>query len=150
MPTKPKLDRVFVDTNILINEYSWRKKHRQDADTKAAFDAYQFLRKRNFKMFAASFAPLQFASSLTKYLKVGHNEAVQEIKRLTKHLTLVQLTNNDLIASLEADTTDIEDAVQYTLCKKVGCTFLVTLNVKDFNKLAGITVVKPTQIRAII
>lgn len=141
--------RVFLDTNVLLNEYAWRSKFRRNSESRAAHEAYHFLKQRGFKLHAASFAVLQFVSSLVKFAKVPHVEVEKEVERLTQRLSLVHLTRDDILDGLALKNPDVEDAVQYALCRKVRCQYLITANTADFVTMPGVVVVHPAKIRAI-
>lgn len=141
--------RVFLDTNVLINEYAWRSHFKRNRESQAAYEAYHFLKQRGFRLYAATFAVLQFVSSLVKFAKVAHDEVENEVMRLTQHLSLVHLTRDNLLDGLSLKNPDVEDAVQYALCRKVRCQYLITANTADFVNMPGVVVVHPSKIRAI-
>lgn len=138
-------NHVFIDTNVLINDFFYRVKQRQIS--KPAHLAIVYLKsKPKVSLFIASFAVIQLISTLDK-AKVEKKEIATEVKRILSRYKLIDLTAKDIDKALGIDYKDTEDAIQYTLCRKARCLYIVTDNVKDFKIFDLVSTVKPKAIR---
>ena len=139
---------VFVDTNVLINDFFYRIYSK--ATGKPASLAIQFLKsKPKVELYIASFALVQLISTLDK-AKVSKEKIADELHRILSRYKLVDLTAKDFEKALKTEYKDTEDAVQYILCRKTRCFYILTDNVKDFATFEFIATIKPKSIRKII
>jgi predicted nucleic acid-binding protein len=139
---------VFVDTNVLINDFFFRIKGRQLG--KPANLAIQYLKsKPKVKLFIASFSVIQVISTLDK-AKISQTEISKEVQRILTRYKLIDLTSKDIEKALSIDYKDMEDAIQYILCRKARCLYIITDNVKDFNLFDLVNTIKPKNIRNIV
>lgn len=142
------LTNVFLDTNVLINDFFYR--YKQKKESKYSSIAIQFLKANpKITLYIASFSLIQLVSTLDK-AKVSKTDIAIELKRIISRYKLVDLTANDFQKALGIDYKDTEDAIQYTLCRKVRCFYIVTENIKDFSLFKFVTTIKPKHIRKII
>lgn len=124
-------NNVFIDTNVLINNFFYRVKNNRKS--KSAHLAILYLKsKPKVDIFIASFSVIQLISTLDKS-KATKPKIAQEVKRILTRYKLIDLTAKDIDKALSIDYKDTEDAVQYALCRKARCLYIVTDNVKDFN-----------------
>jgi predicted nucleic acid-binding protein len=139
---------VFIDTNVLINDFFFRSRERQTG--RDASVAIQFLRtKPKVTLHIASFSLIQLVSTLDK-AKVPKNEIADELKRILSRFKLVDLTAKDFDLALNTTYNDTEDALQYVLCRKARCLYIVTDNIKDFKVFKLVAAIKPKFVRKII
>jgi predicted nucleic acid-binding protein len=130
------LTNVFLDTNVLINDFFYR--YKQKKESRYSSIAIQFLKANpKITLYIASFSLIQLVSTLDK-AKVSKTDIAIELKRIISRYKLVDLTANDFQKALDIDYKDTEDAIQYTLCRKVRCFYIVTENIKDFRVCLGI------------
>jgi predicted nucleic acid-binding protein len=138
-------NNVFIDTNVLINDFFYRIKDKQLS--KPAHLAIVYLKsKPKVSLFIASFSVIQLISTLDK-AKVSKTEIANEVKRILSRYKLIDLTAKDIEKALSIEYKDTEDAIQYTLCRKARCLYIVTDNVKDFNVFNLVSTIKPKSIR---
>ena len=64
----------------------------------------------------------------------GKSTARSFIADILQVFKLANIDENGFRDALSSDINDFEDAVQYTIFKKLDCDFLVTRNKRDFNK----------------
>jgi predicted nucleic acid-binding protein len=141
-------NNVFIDTNILINDFFYREKGKEYG--KPSNLAVQFLKsKPKVHLFIASFSVIQLISTLDK-AKIPKSEIANEIQRILSRYKLIDLTAKDFEKALKVEYKDTEDAVQYALCRKARCLYIVTENIKDFKLFDLVTTVKPKAIRKIL
>jgi predicted nucleic acid-binding protein len=140
-------NNIFIDTNVLINDFFYRVKNKQVS--KPAHLAIQYLKsKPKVNLFIASFSVIQLISTLDK-AKTPKLEIASEVKRILSRYKLIDLTAKDIEKALTVEYKDTEDAIQYTLCRKARCLYIVTDNVKDFKIFDLVTTIKPKSIRNI-
>ncbi len=139
---------VFIDTNVLINDFFFRS--RKKLSGYDASVAVQFLRtKPRVTLYIASFAIIQLISTLEK-AKVAKEEIASEIKRILSRFKLIDLTAKDFDNALSINHNDTEDAVQYTLCRKVRCLYIITDNIKDFKSFRLVVAIRPKAVRKMV
>jgi predicted nucleic acid-binding protein len=156
-----KTDRIFLDTNILLNDFLHRypqfARLGNSTDILHSREAHQALtyirRNRLFKTYVASFSIARFVSFLDS-LRVPKNIAVQEINMLLAKNTILTLTQTlvrEATDLFDSDTRlrDFEDAFQFIVCQDHKCYYFLTLNSKDFRFFPSIMVVTPSKYRII-
>jgi predicted nucleic acid-binding protein len=139
--------RVFIDTNILINDFLYR--HLQRTTGLEAHNALVSLKSKGKQMYIAIFAILQVVSTLER-ARIDKEEVAKEVKRLTERYELVHLAQIDIENALSYQDLDLEDCIQYELSQKVKCFYILTDNVKDFRSFKNIVVVKAKKHKSII
>jgi predicted nucleic acid-binding protein len=155
-----KLDsrRIFLDTNILVNDFLYRYpqygKLVVDVNRLHCGEAVRFIRqKRIHHTYIASFSIARFVSLLSD-LKVPKVIVLKEMELLLAKNTIVSLTSKLIVESIriarnDEDIKDIEDALQYIVCYNHACFYLLTLNTKDFKKFTNISVIHPSNHRVV-
>jgi len=128
------MDKIFVDTNIVIDLLSKREEFFKEAQ-----DLFTAADKRKVKLYISS---LTFAN--TYYLLSRQFKADEAKKILTRFKVLVEVLSLDdkiLDLALASDFTDFEDAIQYYTAIENGLGSIITRNKKDFklSKLAVFT-----------
>jgi predicted nucleic acid-binding protein len=154
-----KTNRVFLDTNILMNDFLHRfpqyARLPDDVNRLHCANALQPVRRnRLFKTYIASFSIARLVS-LLESVRVPKNIVIQEIDRLLAKNNVVNLTSvlirnaTDLFKN-DPLLTDFEDAFQYAVCRNNDCYYLLTLNIKDFRHFQSIVVVHPIKYRIMV
>lgn len=121
------MDKVFVDTDIVIDLLSGRPPHYT-----FAAQLFTLADENKIKLFVSS---LTFAN--TNYILSKELNATKARKLLLKFKTLVSvLAVNDKIIelALASDFADFEDAIQYHTALENKLEAIVTRNLKDFKK----------------
>lgn len=121
------MEKVFVDTDIVLDLLSGREPHYQ-----YAAELFSLADENSIQLYVSS---LTFAN--VNYLLSKQVSAGQARKMLLKFKTLIRvLAVHDKIIdlALASDFHDFEDAVQYHTAIENGISTLVTRNVKDFKK----------------
>jgi len=122
--------RVFVDTNLLINDYLYRAEGFEKS--RVAYDALNFLRaKPKSTLYVASFSLVQLISTLSRQ-KVSDAIIREELQFIVARYQLVDFTKADIMRGLNLAGRDVEDAFQYAVSQKMRCRYILTDNVKDF------------------
>ncbi|MGZ3753022.1 MAG: type II toxin-antitoxin system VapC family toxin [Mucilaginibacter sp.] len=133
------MNRVFVDTNILIDLLADRPPF-----SKFAIELFDRAEKEQVKLFTSSHS---FAT--TYYLLKKYIEETELRKILLSLLDFIELIPIDLDIvkkSLLSKRKDFEDAIQIFAANSLNSIdFIVTRNLKDF-KDAGIIVLPPDEL----
>ncbi|MGZ3763260.1 MAG: type II toxin-antitoxin system VapC family toxin [Mucilaginibacter sp.] len=133
------MNRVFVDTNILIDLLADRPPF-----SKFAIELFDRAEKEQVKLFTSSHS---FAT--TYYLLKKYIEETELRKILLSLLDFIELIPIDLDIvkkSLLSKRKDFEDAIQILAANSLNSIdFIVTRNLKDF-KDAGIIVLPPDEL----
>ncbi len=123
------MEKVFVDTDIVLDLLSGREPH-----FIYAAELFSLADEEWVKLYVSS---LTFAN--VHYILSKQLSASQSRKQLLKFKTLVHVcaVNDKIIElSLASDFHDFEDAIQYNTAIENGATTLLTRNLKDFKKSA--------------
>jgi predicted nucleic acid-binding protein len=140
--------RVFIDTNLLINDYLFRLENRENS--RIASDALIYLRsKPRVNLYIASFSIVQVVSTLSR-AKVSDADIRNELRYVRERYTVVDFTNADIEQGLLLPGKDVEDGFQYAVSRKMKCRYILTDNVKDFVIFDDVVIVKPAKVRKII
>lgn len=136
------LNRIFVDTNVLVGGYSGDVRFQKDAD--CLHYLYSLTGKR---LYVSS---LSVAQLISVYQKKKKNDEIMHIVRDLQHrFNIVDFTNRDIDAALIENGGDIEDNVQYVLARKQKCSVIITNNFKDYRLFFNLRVIKPERVRTI-
>ena len=136
------LNRIFVDTNVLVGGY--RGDVRFQKDTDCLHYLYSLTGKR---LYVSSLSVAQLISVYQK--KKKNDEIVRIVRDLQHRFNIVDFTNRDIDAALIENGGDIEDNVQYVLARKQKCSVIITNNFKDYRLFFNLRVIKPERVRTI-
>ena len=136
------LNRIFVDTNVLVGGYSGDARFQKDAD--CLHYLYSLTGKR---LYVSSLSVAQLISVYQK--KKKNDEIVRIVRDLQHRFNIVDFTNRDIDAALIENGGDIEDNVQYVLARKQKCSVIITNNFKDYRLFFNLRVIKPERVRTI-
>lgn len=119
------MEKVFVDTNIIIDLLAKREPFYKDAQ-----DLFTLSDKKEIQLQISS---LSFANAY--YSIVKHHKSVDAKKYLSKFKVLVEilpLEDKAIELALASDFGDFEDGLQYFIAMDYECDIIVTRNKKDF------------------
>lgn len=119
------MDRILVDTNIVLDLLAGRKEFITEAQ-----ELFTLSDKKELKLYVSS---LTFANTyyiLSEKMKLSN---ARKILRKFKVLAEVLPMDDKVIdLSLESDFIDFEDAIQYHTAIENGIEIILTRNLKDF------------------
>ncbi len=121
------MEKVFVDTDIVLDLLSGREPHYP-----YAAELFSLADRKSIRLCVSSLTFSNINYILSKQLSPG-----QARKMLLKFKTLIQvLSVNDKVIelALASDFRDFEDAIQYHAAIENGITTLLTRNLKDYKK----------------
>ena len=119
------MDRILVDTNIVLDLLAERKEFITEAQ-----ELFTLSDKKELKLYVSS---LTFAN--TYYILSEKMKLSNARKILRKFKVLVEVLPMDdkvIDLSLESDFNDFEDAIQYHTAIENGIEIILTRNLKDF------------------
>lgn len=132
-------NHIFVDTNVLIGAWSGRQ-----GDILCL--QYLFSLKGK-KLYSSTLSIAQFISVFQK--KRSNDEIRKRVKYLQTKFNLISFTETDISKAIDEESPDIEDNIQYVLCRKTNCLHFITNNIKDYSGYFLLNVLKPEQSRQI-
>ena len=119
------MEKVFVDTNIIIDLLAKREPFYIDAQ-----DLFTLSDKKKIQLFISS---LSFANAYYSIAK--HHKTIDAKKFLQRFKVLVEilpLTDKSIELALASNFNDFEDGLQYFIALEHGCDIIITRNSKDF------------------
>lgn len=120
------MEKVFVDTNIVIDLLAKREFYSEAQDLFTASD------RKEISLYISS---LTFANAY--YSIVKHYKSVDAKKYLSKFKVLANvlpLEDKYIELSLASDFEDFEDGLQHSIAVDFECDVIITRNKKDFKK----------------
>ena len=119
------MDRILVDTNIIIDLLTKRKEFYKPA-------SWLFTLSDNNKVIL-SISSLTFANTYYLLAKELKSDKAKEVLRKFKLLVKVLPMDDKIIdLSLNSDFNDFEDAIQYYTALENKIELIITRNLKDF------------------
>jgi predicted nucleic acid-binding protein len=122
------LDKVFVDTNIVIDFLGNRLPFADSAE-----DLFSLVNEKRVELYvsAASFDNIYYI--LRK--NIGHAELIKSLKRFLKYINIVDLDAKSVVNALDSKLDDFEDALQHECALKVkNIRAIVTRDRKGFSR----------------
>ena len=129
--------RLFLDTNVMLDILAERVPHFEDAEIIASIAD-----KNKIKLFVSA---ISFSTCAYLLGKIHTAELVKEKLRKFKILAEISNLDNDVIEKgLNSKIKDFEDALQYYSALNSNCDIIISRNVKDF-KGADIPIMTPNE-----
>jgi len=119
------MERLLIDTNIIVDLLSKRKNFYQEAQ-----ELFTLADEQEIKLYISS---LTFAN--THYLlskELNSNEARKVLIKFKLLVSILPLDDKILELSLSSDFNDFEDAIQYYTALENKINTIITRNKKDF------------------
>lgn len=132
-------NHIFVDTNVLIGAWSGR--------TSDVLCLQYLFSLKGKRLYSSTLSIAQFISVFQK--KRSNDEIRKRVKYLQTKFNLISFTETDVTKAIDEVSPDIEDNIQYVLCRKMNCLHFITNNIKDYSGYFLLNVLKPNQSRQI-
>ncbi len=130
--------KVFVDTNIFIDILLNRKEF-----IKESKQVYKLCENHIVKGYVA---PISINNIYYICRKAVNQEALTSFLCDVSHIfTISPMNNESVVFAKNLNIKDFEDALQSAMAIQSGCDCIVTRNVDDFKKVAGIEVFSPKE-----
>ncbi len=118
---------LLIDANILLDVLQNREPHVEDSSI-----IWKLCETEQVKGYVST---LTFANLVYILRKELTPDKVEEVYRaLSLIFDFVELSPSDLSKATAMKWNDFEDAVQSVLAEKIQANFIVTRNIRDFNK----------------
>ena len=129
---------VFLDTNIILDFFLNREPF--------AEDAARILNRAVDKDIKAYISPITISNSYYILRKLaGHSKVISKLKLLLTVVSVTKMTKRTILAALESNFKDFEDALQsFAAVDYQSMDVLITRNTKDF-KHCNIAVMTPSE-----
>jgi len=131
------MERVFLDTNILLDVLEKRDPH-----VLAAANIFQLGLSGEVRLFASSLSFINCIFSGRKAL--DYDSIVEKVKLLRSFISVSPMTEVELDLALDEFTRDVEDCLQYYSALSARCDCIVTRDSKHFPK-TGIPILSPNE-----
>uniref|UniRef100_UPI004029D6CC type II toxin-antitoxin system VapC family toxin n=1 Tax=Prevotella sp. TaxID=59823 RepID=UPI004029D6CC len=132
------MDKVFIDTNIIIDVLLGRKKFLAQSS-----NIFQLADSGAIALYATA---LSFVNALYIGRKeLGKSEALKKLQLFHDFLNTAPMDEEELARAFMMDDKDFEDNLQYCSACSAGCNVIVTRNVKDFPKDGEVRVMMPSE-----
>ncbi len=130
--------KVLIDTNIILDVLCNRKEF--------AEDSAKVFKLCEVKKITGYISALSIANIVYIMRKELDTEKVKEIlERLSLIFEIVDLKAEDLKRASTLDFKDYEDAIQSTQASRIKANYIITRNIKDYNK-SKVTAIKPSEL----
>jgi len=83
------------------------------------------------RLYISTLSIAQFVSVFQK--KRTNDEIRRQVKYLLSKFNLVTFAEKDVEVAIDEVSHDIEDNIQYVLCRKMNCGHFITNNIKDYS-----------------
>lgn len=133
---------VLFDTNIILDVLQNRQPHAQ-----AATQLFARVEHKQIKGYvcATTITTIFYLASKA----IGADTAKKQIKLMLELFDVAQVDKSVLLAAIQADFGDFEDAVLYKAAQYANIDCIVTRNIKDF-KQSKLPVYLPAELDAIL
>lgn len=129
------MERIFLDTNILLDFLLGREPFARDAENILLL---KFTHRKKFFVSALSIANAAYVVR-----KAGQNP-FQVITDLMEWVDVVNLTKAEFRSTVKSTFKDFEDAIQFFSARQINADVIVTRDVKGFT-VSSIVVQSPAQ-----
>ena len=128
--------KVFIDTNIFA-EYIFERK--QSASVQKLFQAIKEREIEAITSTASIYTMTYISEQMLKLKGIHRPELTRQVRKIIDSLLLLvhigNIEHSDMMdAANDLSFSDIEDAFQYHCALKNQCSFLITINTKDFSQ----------------
>lgn len=135
--------KVFYDSNVVLDVLLNRADFISDS-----MAALKFSELRKVKGFISVVSITDIFYLLKKNLK-NNQAAIEKMKTLLKIVSIAKADKKTAFQAINSGWNDFEDAVQYSVAKKLKAKYIVTRNKKDFSN-SRIAVVTPKEFLELI
>ncbi|MFT6732565.1 MAG: putative nucleic acid-binding protein [Polaribacter sp.] len=116
----------YIDSDVILDVLLGRKDFVNDSG--------QILNLVETKKLKGTTTLLALANINYLLKRFDNKNALKAIGTLRKILTIIPLTDQELLNALESGFKDFEDAIQNYASENYGCNIIITRNIKDYAK----------------
>lgn len=130
--------KVLIDTNIILDVLCNRKDFVEESS--------KVFKLCEVKKIMGYISALSIANIVYIMRKELDTEKVKEIlEKLSLIFEVVDLKADDLKRASSLDFKDYEDAIQSAQANRIKANYIITRNIKDYNK-SKVTAIKPSEL----
>lgn len=130
--------KVLIDTNIILDVLCNRKDFVDDSAK-----VFKLCEVKKIMGYISALSIPNIVYIMRKELDM---EKVKEIlEKLSLIFEIVDLRADDLKRASTLDFNDYEDAIQSTQASRIKANYIITRNIKDYNK-SKVTAIKPSEL----
>lgn len=119
--------KILIDTNVILDVLCNRKSFMEDS--------LNIMRLCESKKIVGCISALSIANIIYIMRKELNHEDIKLLLNKIGHiLEIVDLKTNDLMMACIQEFNDYEDAIQSVQASRIKADFIVTRNIKDFDK----------------
>ncbi len=118
------MDRVFVDTNIVLDLLQKRENFYIDAQ-----ELFTLANEKQIELYVSALTIANIHYILQKHLKMEARKVLSNFKEL---VNILPLDDNILSLAINSSITDFEDAIQFFTATNSNIELIITRNKKDF------------------
>ena len=121
------MNKVFVDTDVILDLFIRREPHHGEA-----LRLFTELKRSKTKCFTS---PIVLANTYYLLSKIKDKRyAIDRIKKLRKLISVAAIDEPMMDAAIASPNRDFEDSIQYNCALANGLGTIITRNTKDFPK----------------
>lgn len=132
-------DKLFIDTNVLIDVVTSRNQPHVIFSQRLFAEAY----RGTIELHVLSLSFVTTVYVARRY-HLSEEDTKSTLKTLSSFINVVGLSADEVLAMLDTDWNDYEDALQYSAALEINADFIITGNVSDFSG-SSIEVLTPQQ-----
>ena len=130
--------KVLIDTNIILDVLCNRKEFAEDSAK-----VFKLCEVKKITGYISALSIANIVYIMRKELDTGKVKEILE--RLSLIFEIVDLKADDLKRASTLDFKDSEDAIQSTQASRIKANYIITRNIKDYNK-SKVTAIKPSEL----
>lgn len=130
--------KVLIDTNIILDVLCNRKEFAEDSAK-----VFKLCEVKKITGYISALSIANIVYIMRKELDTGKVKEILE--RLSLIFEIVDLKADDLKRASTLDFKDYEDAIQSTQASRIKANYIITRNIKDYNK-SKVTAIKPSEL----
>jgi len=131
--------RYFVDTNVLFDLYEEERPSHKDS-----FELVKLGLLGRVELIVTAASVMTMIYSLQRY-KLPRDLIIGRLNMILPHIEIAQIIAAELLAGINSDWTDLEDAIQFHAAIANGPLDAIVSNDKDFKQQKLVPVITPKQ-----
>jgi predicted nucleic acid-binding protein len=135
--------KILIDTNVVIDILLKRQPYYEDAVLIGVL-----LEKSILEGYISASAITDIYYIINKEFK-DKKKSLEKIKNLLNIIYIASVNEFNIYEALDSDWNDFEDSLQYVIGKEIDVDYIVTRNIKDYEK-SLIKIIEPNMLLDII
>ena len=132
------MDRLLVDTNVLLDVIGRREPHFKDS-----VRIWELAECRQVEAFVAAIS-FNNVYYIARRL-ANHKTALTAVENIRRIFSTASVDESTIDSALASAVCDFEDAIQHDCAKAIGARWLLTRNVRDYPSTGKPTAITPSE-----